>query len=745
MIGQTISHYKILAKLGGGGMGVVYKAEDAKLKRTVALKFLPPDLTRDDEAKERFMHEAQAASALDHPNICTIHEIDETEDGRIFICMAYYEGETLKQHVASGKLQVADVIDVAIQIAQGLAKAHEHGITHRDIKPANVMITKDGVVKIVDFGLAKLAGQEGLTKTGMTVGTVAYMSPQQAQGIEVNHRTDIWSLGVVLYEMITGQLPFRGEYEHAVIYSIMNEAPKPLAEWRAEVPAKLQMIVEKAVAKNLGERYQQTNEMLSDLRALQKELESGLAQAAGVEKRPVSSIAVLPFVNMSADPENEYFSDGLAEDLINALTKIKGFHVAARTSAFSFKGEKQDIREIGRKLNVETVLEGSVRKVDDRLRITAQLINVSDGYHLWSERYDRVMADVFAIQDEITLAIVNALKVELLGEEKAAIAKRYTDNLEAYNLYLKGRYFWNKRFEGGLQKAMEYFKQAIEKEPTYALAYSGLADCLGILGFYSYLPPQEAFPKAKALAQKALEIDDSLAEAHTSMAGMRWVYDWNWLEAEQEFKRALELKPSYAMARWWYSYFLMTMGRTDESLAEIKQAQEFDPLSLVINTMAGWMLYFAHQYDQAIAQCQKALEMDPNFGMAHFVLGWAYEQEGMYEEAIAVMQKAKNIVGLPLIGPFLAHVYAISGKTDEAQKLIDQLNELLSKQQYVSPCHMAVIHAGLGEQDQAFEWLQKAYKERAGWLIMLKVEPRFDSLRSDPRYTELLKKVGLEK
>ncbi len=741
MMDKTISHYKILAKLGGGGMGVVYKAEDTKLKRTVALKFLPPDLTRDDEAKQRFINEAQAASALDHNNICTIHEIDEAEDGQIFICMAYYEGETLKKRVTSDQLSVNSVIDIAIQIAQGLAKAHEHGITHRDIKPANVMITKDGVVKIVDFGLAKLAGQERLTKSGMTLGTVAYMSPEQARGEDVDHRTDIWALGVVIYEMITGQLPFRGEYEQAVVYSILNEEPKPITDWRNDVPMELERVVSKALAKVPDQRYQRMDEVLTAIRSLSKKLESGQAPAPEATQ---ASIAVLAFTDMSGQKDQEYFCDGMAEELINALTQVKGLRVVSRTSAFQFKGKTEDIRKIGEKLNVDTVLEGSVRKAGDRLRITAQLINVVDGFHLWSEKYDRKMEDVFAIQDEIARTIVNTLKIKLVGETEVPLIKRYTQNLEAYNLYLKGRYFWNKRHEGGMQQAMECFKQAIEKEPTYALAYAGLADCFFLLGWYTYLPPNEAYPKVKALAQRALEIDGLLAEAYAPLGFVKFVYDWDWLHAEQDFKRAIELNPSYAIARWWYSFCLMMMGRTEESLAEIKQAQELDPLSLVINSSVGWMFHFARQYDQALEQCLKTVAMEPNFGVAHIHVGWIYEQKSRYDEAIAAFQKAVSLLGGGPFNYLLAHAYALSGKTDEAQKILQEMNEL-SKQRYVSSYYMAAVYVALTDKDQAFTWLEKAYEERDGWIVCLNVDPKFDSLHSDPRFTALLEKVGLEK
>jgi serine/threonine protein kinase/Tfp pilus assembly protein PilF len=741
MIGKSVSHYRILEKLGGGGMGVVYRAEDTKLGRTVALKFLPPELSHDAEAKKRFIQEAQAASALDHNNICTIHEIDESKDSRIFIVMACYEGRTLKEIIDEGPMKIGDAIDIAIQTAKGLAKAHQRGIVHRDIKPANIFITNDNVVKIVDFGLAKLARKSRLTKTGTTVGTVAYMSPEQTRGDPVDRRTDIWSLGIVLYEMLVGRLPFKGEYEQAVVYSILNENAESIANTRSEIPMELEMVVQKALQKDSGERYENFNEFLTDLEPLKKNLPAG---HDAVYEKPPPSIAVLPFVNMSADPENEYFSDGLAEDLINALSKIKDFRVAARTSTFSFKGEKVDVREIGRKVKVETVLEGSVRKAGNRLRITAQLINVRNGYHLWSDQYDRVDADVFDIQDEITLAIVGALKVKLLAGDNQAVTKRYTQNIEAYNLYLKGRYYWNKMTIGTYRKAIEQFQKAIELDPTYALAYTGLADSyigLGDAGL-SAIPPKEAFSKANAAVQRALETDDALAEAHASLGHLK-MHDFDWTGAEREYKRAIELNPNYATTYHMCGFYYALMERHQEAITTIRRALELDPVSLGINTDLGVIFYYARRYDQAIAQYRKSLEMDPGFVRAYVTLGSAYGQKGMFREAIGVIQKAIGLSGDRSKIAALGRIYALSGKHDEALKLIDELREL-SKERYVSPYCMALIYASLGERDQAMDLLQKAYMERVSELIYLKVDPYLDNLRSDPRFVALLEKIGLE-
>ena len=725
-------------------MGVVYKAQDTRLDRIVALKFLPGHLLCDEDAKARFVHEAKAASALNHTNITTIYEIDEA-GGECFISMEYVEGKSLKELIKNKQTRKWDIPKIAtlgVQMVEGLSKAHQKGIIHRDIKSDNIMLTNEGMVKIMDFGLAKLKGVSKVTKAGTTLGTVSYMSPEQTRGEEVDHRTDIWSLGVILYEMITGQLPFKGDYEQAVVYSILNEEPKPITDLRPDLPGELEQIVNTALSKSPDSRYQKAGDILVDLRKLRKELEFVKEQPSAKRRQP--SIAVLPFTNLSADPEQEYFCDGMAEEIINALTHIEGLRVVARTSAFAFKSKHEDIREIGRKLNVEILLEGSVRKAGSRLRITAQLVNVTDGYHLWSERYDREMEDVFAIQDEISLAIVNKLK--LLVGEKAKLVKRHTDDLEAYNLYLKGRWFWNRRTEAGLKKAIEYLKQAIEKDPSYVLPYTGLADCYNILGWYGYLPPKKAFPRAKAAAEKSLEMDDTLAEAHTSLATVREFYDWDWLAAEREYKRAIERNPSYAPAHHRYAEYLSYMGRHEESIAEVKRATELDPLSLIINAVVGEVYYFARQYDQAIEASQRVIEMDPSFVVAHFLLAFPYAQKAMYDEAIAEAQKAMDLAGggIPLFVAQLGIIYSYSGKRDEAKKVLDELYEL-SKHRYVSPFYTALIYVGLGQKDQAFEWLEKAHEERDHPLETLKVEPMLDSVRSDPRYTALLKKMGLEK
>jgi serine/threonine protein kinase/Tfp pilus assembly protein PilF len=737
MIGKTISHYKILEKLGEGGMGVVYKAQDTKLDRIVALKFLPKHLLCDQEAKTRFEQEAKAASALDHPNICTIHEIDEIE-GECFISMSYIEGKSLKKLIEEKTLSLKEVIDIAIQVCEGLLVAHETGIIHRDIKSDNIMVTSRGLTKIMDFGLAKLRGVSRVTKTGSTLGTIQYMSPEQAKGMEVDQRSDIFSLGVVLYEMITGQLPFRGDYEAAIMYSILNENPEPLARYKANVPEGLQRIIDRALEKDWEIRYQHIDDFRADLKKLTKEIEFHI-------KKQQPSIAVLPFTNLSADKEQEYFCDGMAEEIINALTQVEGLRVVARTSAFAFKDKHEDIREIGRKLNVEALLEGSVRKSGKHLRITAQLINVSDGYHLWSERFDRNMEDVFSIQDEISLAIVGELKGRLLGIEKSAVAGRHTKDVEAYDSYMQGRYFWNKRTEAGFQKGLECFQKAIEKDPAYALAYAGIADCYNLLGWYGVLPSKEAFTKAKAAAEMALEIDADLPEALTSLAFAVMSYDWDWEEAERNYKRALELNPRYATAHHWYAEYLVSMGRMDEAMMEAKRALEFDPLSLILIALRVMVLYLSLQYDEAVKQGKRILEMTTSFPAGHLWIGMAYTKKSMFDEAISEFQSAIALFGRSsLMQGALGYAYAASGKQEEAQKLLNELKQI-SEPTCVPWFHIAAIYVELGENDRAFEWLMRAYKEHDPWLVFLKVDPIWQDLHSDRRYIALLKKMGLEK
>jgi serine/threonine protein kinase/Tfp pilus assembly protein PilF len=746
MIGQIISHYKILEKLGEGGMGVVYKAEDTKLKRAVAIKFLAPDLTRDPEARARFIHEAQAASALDHPNICSIHEIDETADGRMFIVMPCYEGETLQAKIERGPMEVDEAVPIAIQLASGLSKAHEKGIVHRDIKPANIFVTTDQTVRIVDFGLAKLMGRPRLTKTGATVGTTAYMSPEQARGEVVDQRTDVWSLGVVCYEMLTGRLPFRGDHEYALMYSILNEEPVPVEDLRAGVPMQLGRIVNLALAKIPEERYESAGAFLADLKSLDKEIDFGTPERRRSRTQRNPSVAVLPFVNLSADKEQEYFCDGISEEIINALTHVAGLHVVARTSAFAFKGRQVDIREIGRKLHVEAILEGSVRKADRRVRITVQLVNIADGYHLWSEKYDRDMEDIFAIQDEIGLAVADKLKVGFLSEGKKAILTRHTTDLEAYNLYLKGIYFLRKYTPDGFNKAVDYFEQALKKDPGYALAYYGLAEVYYATSYFGNKAPNEAYPRAKSYVKKALEIDNTLGEAHAALGLIYAYYDWDWRRADSELAQALQLAPSSATVQMSYSWLSSLTERHDNAIMRGRRAQELDPLSNIVNVHVGLTFIWAGRYDEAIEELQAVLTMDQNFYLAHYYIGLAYRAKSMPEKAIEEFERAIELgSGSQWPAMILAAAYFEFGKKAQGKRLLESLKRT-SEHQYVPPMGFFYIHLARGESEKALDWLERACAEHDSFLPWCNVIPiECYRIPDKPRFRRVLRRAGLEK
>ena len=773
-IGRRIGHYEIKGLLGEGGMGEVYLAWDVRLGRPVALKLLPAQFTANADRVRRFGQEARAASALNHPNIITVYDVGRA-DSLHFIAIEFVDGETLRQRIGKARLNLGEALDIATQIASALAAAHSAGIVHRDIKPENVMLRRDGFVKVLDFGLAKLAPPPATsveaeaptmsmvrTNPGVVMGTVSYMSPEQARGAAVDARSDIWSLGVVLYEMVAGRAPFAGETPSHTAVSILENEPPPLAR-HAHVPAELERIVRKALRKDARERYQAAGDLALDLKGLRQELEVearlkhlGTAPTRGQRlvaetdggdrhggRKTVNSLAVLPFINASTDPDSEYLSDGITESIINSLSRLGQLRVMARSATFRYKGQEVDPQEIGQKLGVHAVLTGRVRQLGDRLIIGAELVDVADGTQFWGERYERKPSDIFETQEEIAREISDKLQVAVSGPQRDLLAKRDTDDAEAYKLYLKGTYYRGKWTEEGFKKSVEHFNQAIDRDPTYALAYAGLAITYIRLGLQGIIPQKDAYPKAKAAALKALDMDDALAEAHASLGFVRQLYDWDWPGARDELEKAVEINPNYADAHYTYCYHFVHLGQFDEAITEIKRAMELDPLSVEYMVGAADVYKDARQYDRAVEQCRKALEMDRNYGEAYLFLGQAYEYQGMYEEAIAEYQKAINLVGnTPEIASSLGHAYASSGRRDEAQKVIEDLRELETRR-YVDPASVAVVYGSLGQNDEAFHWLEKAYEDRSGWLVHAKVEPIFDDLRADPRFTELLRRIGL--
>jgi len=741
--GTIVQHYRIIEKIGAGGMGEVYLAEDTKLNRKVALKFLPPHLCQDEDCRKRFKREAQAAARLNHPNIITVYEVSEFQ-GRPFFVMEHVAGQSLKDVIKGSDLSLVHIVDMVIQICEGLSKAHQSDIVHRDIKPSNVVIDADGRPKLLDFGLAAIKDTDQLTKTGSTLGTIGYMSPEQIQGKEVDHRSDLFSLGVVLYEMTAGRLPFKGDTEAATMNSVLNEVPEPLSRYKSGVSSKLQDIVSKLLEKDPQLRYQSAAGVSSDLKTLARDKVSD----SGNEVTP-PSIAVLPFTNLSADPEQEYFCDGMAEEIINALTHVEALRVVARTSCFAFKGKNEDIREIGRKLNVDHVLEGSVRKAGNRVRITGQLIKISDGYHLWSDKFDRDLEDIFEVQDEISLAIAQKLKVKLLGDGNEQLVKRPTENLEAYNLYLRGRFFWNKRSRKELFKAVEYFEQAVHSDPDFALGHAGLADAHVILTDYDRSMRKEHLMQAEKSALKALELDDTLAEAHAALALVRF-NQWKWSEVEAGFIKATELNPRYASAHHWYALSLAANRRFEQSQEHLKLARELDPLSLAIIMAQAVVFYITGQNDQAIDVCREGVELAPDFPAYPMIIGLALAEKGEYTVAIehynlGIKLSEKEIPeekDPQYIKPYIGRAFALMGEVEKAREILEDLIKEAEKS-YVSPDGIAALWIALGDTEQGFEWLERSVDEQDDWLPMFSASPVFDSVRNDPRFVSLMSRIGL--
>lgn len=788
-VGTQLGPYRILAPLGAGGMGEVYRARHFRLDREVAIKVLPEQFAQDADRLARFEREAKAVAALSHPNLVIIHDFG-SEQGVCYAAMELLEGETLRCRLQRSALPWRKAVKAGLALAEGLAAAHAKGIIHRDLKPENIFLTSQGRVKILDFGLARIEAQApphmppplpeepdsgvidpgaalpsgpsgdetwlyapaearplspGQTDVGVVVGTAGYMSPEQARSQVVDARSDVFALGCVLYEMITGKRAFARATVAETLTAIINDTPAPLAAAAGKkLPAELERVVQRCLTKEPEQRLPSARELTFALRAVLSD------SASSRQRRPegprgareaIEAIAVLPLVNAGSDAQSDYLSDGITESLINNLSQLPKLRVMARSTVFRYKGREVDPQDVGRGLHVGAVLTGSVLQRADQVIIRAELLAVADGSQLWGAKYSRQLSDLFTLEGEIAQEIADKLRLRLTGEQKRRLNRRYTSNLEAHQLYLKGRYFASKRSEDGISRAAEYFQRALDLDANYAPAYAGLADCYALSSHLGWAPGVVAFPKARAAATKALQIDDSLGEAHASLGLVKGFYDYDWPGAESEFKQAVKLNPSYAYAHHLYGHYLIAMGRFEESKARMERARELDPLSLVMNTGLGVAYYYARQYDAAIEQYRKTLEMQPDFLFAQIFLGMAYEQKGKRAEAIAELAKAAQAHDNPLALAPLGYAYALSGEHAKARKVADDLVER-ARHEYVSPYEIAIVYSGLGDVEQAFSWLEQACEVRPTWLVWLKVDPRLDGLRSDPRFSHLLRRLN---
>lgn len=790
--GQRLGPYSLVSPLGSGGMGEIYLAQDTRLGRQVALKFLPASFRKDPERLRRFQHEARAASTLNHPNVATIYEIVEAEDVT-FIAMEYIDGVTLDQKIGGRPLSVAEIVSISIQTADALEDAHSRGVVHRDIKSGNIMLTRREQVKVLDFGLAKMSSAAVpeltdlptavKTSPGHVMGTVQYMSPEQALGQTIDARSDVWSLGVVLYEMATGRKPFIGVTTTETIEKIRHAQPEAIARLNYEIPAELERIIRKCLEKDREYRYQSARELMIDLKNLRRDLESDsrvttiiptrhkshsrtpilvlaallvIAVIAGgyyvarwqsreaqVTHAPIKSIAVLPFKPLVAGNRDETLELGMADTLITRLSNIRQVDVRPISAVRKYTGLEQDAIAAGRDQQVDAVLDGVIQRSGEQVRVSVRFLRVNDGSQLWSGQFQEKMTEIFDVQDSISERVASALALTLAGGERQQLTKHHTENTEAYELYLKGRFQMNRLTDDGFLKGRDYFQQAVERDPNYALAHAALADAYVALGGWNVTTPHESFPKAREAATRALQLDPNLAEPHASLAMVSFAFDWDRKTAEEEFKRALDLNPNYPDAHQLYSYYLTAMRRFDESLAQMQRARELDPASLSKVSGIGEILNFMGRTDEAIRQYEKALEMDPNSGFAHWALGNVYVHKRMYDQAIAYYQKAIPLSGSSPDEPAsLAYAYAKSGKRKQALQTIEELIKR-SEHSYVPSTLIAATYAALGDKDEAFKWLHKAVEQRDGILTFINVDPVFEDLRSDSRYAEVLKRIPL--
>jgi len=775
--------YEIIEELGKGGMGRVYRVEDTKLEQEVALKLIKPEIAKDKKTIERFRNELKLARNIRHKNVCGMFDLGETE-GVHFITMEYVSGEDLRSSIRRfGQLPIAKSISIAKQICEGLSEAHRLGVVHRDLKSNNIMIDKEGNVRIMDFGIARSLEAKGITGAGVMIGTPEYMSPEQVEGKEVDQRSDIYSLGVILYEMVTGRVPFEGDTPFTVGVKQKSETPKNPKELNTQISDDLNRLILRCLEKDKEIRYRSAEEIRSELEYLEKGI--AITERAVVKKEPktvkigeikwrnlivygggfilliviflvgfilftgrqmpMDSIAVLPFENISGDPDLDYLSDGITENIIDKLAQLPSIKkVIARSSVFRYKGKEINPQVIGHDLGVEAVLISKMYQRADELSLTVELVNTSDNSRIWGKQYKKKISDIFAIQEDITDSIADNLRLKLTGEEIERLTKRFTQDTGAYKKYLQGRFFLNRRTEEGIEMAIKYFKQAIDIDPNYAMAYAGIADSYSLIGTYSYLRPHEAYPLAKKAALQALEIDNTISEVHTSLAAIFRYYDWDWKEAEKKFKRALELNPNNATAHHWYAFYLTIFARFDEAIKEIKRAQELDPLSSIINTDIGMILYYARQFDEAKEQCFKTLEIDPNFWKVYLCLGMVYIQKELYKEAIVELEKAIKINPFDQRSlAYLGYAWGMLGRKDQTLKVLDELLKQ-AKEKYVCAVDIATLYISIEEEEEAIAWLEKAYEEHEPLFTFARVRPTFDALRSNTKFKELLEKIDLE-